>query len=63
VCFYKNIKDSSTKSFKKTIKGLFKRQGVNNKNIKTKDIKAVLKHKDKISYNNIIIKVKGFIKG
>jgi hypothetical protein len=28
-----------------------------------KDIKAVLKYKDKISYDNIIIKVKGFVKG
>jgi hypothetical protein len=56
------VKDSSTKSLKKAIKGLFKRQGVNNKDVKAKDIKAVLKHKDKISYNNIVIKAKDLIK-
>jgi hypothetical protein len=44
VCFYKDIKDSSIKSFKKAIRGLFKGWGVNNKDIKAKDIKAVLEH-------------------
>jgi hypothetical protein len=56
------MKDNSTKSFKKAIRGLFKRWDVSNKGIKTKDIRAVLKHKDKISYNSIIIKAKGLVK-
>jgi hypothetical protein len=56
--FCKGIKSNSIKSFKKAIKGLF-----NNKDVKAKDIKAVLKHRDKISYNSIIIKVRGFVKG
>jgi hypothetical protein len=57
------VKGGSTKSFKKTIKGLFRRWGVSNKDVKAKDIRAVLEHQDKISYNNIIIKAKGFVKG
>jgi hypothetical protein len=63
VCFYKSIKGSSTKSLKEAIKGLLKRWGVSNKDIKAKDVKTVLKHKDKVSYNNIIVKIRGFVKG
>jgi hypothetical protein len=48
--------------FKKVIKGLLKGWDVSNKDIKTKDIKAVLRHKDKISYNSIIVKARGFVK-
>jgi hypothetical protein len=62
VCFCKSVKDSSTKSLKKAIKGFLKGWGVSNKDVKAKDIRAVLKHKDKVSYNSIIIKVKGFVK-
>ena len=57
------MKDGSTKSLKKAIKGLFKRWSINNKGVKAKDIKTVLRHWDKISYNSIIIKVKGLVKG
>jgi hypothetical protein len=56
------VKTNNIKSFKKAIKGLFKREGISNKNVKVKDIKTVLEHKDKIGYNNIIIKVRGFVK-
>jgi hypothetical protein len=63
VCFCKSVKDNNTKSLKKAIKGLFKRWDVSSKDVKAKDIKAVLKHKDKISYNSIIIKAKGLVKG
>jgi hypothetical protein len=62
MCFCKGVKDGSIKSFKKAIKGLFKRQDINNKGVKVKDVRTVLKHKDKISYNSVIIKVKGFVK-
>jgi hypothetical protein len=63
VCFYKSVKGSSTKSLKKAIEDLFKRWGVSDKDVKAKDIKAVLRHWDKISYNNIIIKARGLVKG
>jgi hypothetical protein len=63
VCFCKGVKGGNIKSFKKVIKGLFKKWGVNNKGVKVKNIRTVLKHKDKISYNNIIIKAKGLVKG
>jgi hypothetical protein len=63
VCFCKSVKGGSTNSFKKAIKGLFKRWGVSNKDVKAKDIRAVLKHRDKISYNSIIVKARGFVKG
>jgi hypothetical protein len=63
MCFYKSIKDGSIKSFKNTIEGLFERWGVNSKDIKAGDIRPVLEHKDKISYNSIIIKAKGLVKG
>jgi hypothetical protein len=56
------VKDGSTKSFKKAIRGLFKGWGVSDKGVKAKDVKAVLKHWDKISYNSIIIKAKGLVK-
>jgi hypothetical protein len=56
------MKDSSIKSLKKAIKGLFKRWGVSNKDIKVEDIKTVLRYKDKISYNSIIIKVRSLVK-
>jgi hypothetical protein len=62
VCFCKGVKDGSIKSFKEAIKGLFKRWDVNNKNVKAEDVRTVLKHKNKISYNNIIVKAKGFVK-
>jgi hypothetical protein len=48
--------------FCKGIKGLFKRWNINNKGVKAKDIRAVLRHKDKVSYSNIIVKAKGFVK-
>jgi hypothetical protein len=63
VCFCKSVKDSSTKSLKKAIRGLFRGWGVNNKDVKVKDIKAVLGHRDKVSYNSIIIKARGLVKG
>jgi hypothetical protein len=56
------VKDNSIKSLKKIIKGLLKRWDVSNKDVKAEDIKAVLEHRDKISYNSIIVKVKGFVK-
>jgi hypothetical protein len=63
VCFCKGVKDGSTESLKKAIKGLFRRWGVNNKDVKVKDVRAVSEHRDKISYNSIIIKAKGLVKG
>jgi hypothetical protein len=62
VCFCKSVKNSSIKSLKKAIKGLLKGWGVNNKDVKAKDIKTVLKHKDKISYNSVIVKAKSLVK-
>jgi hypothetical protein len=62
VCFCKGVKGGSTESFKEAIKGLFKGWGVSDKDVKAKDVRAVLRHWDKISYNNIIIKAKGFVK-
>jgi hypothetical protein len=56
------VKDSSIKSFKKAIKGLFKGWGVNNKDVKVKDVKTVLRHKNKIGYNSIIIKARNLVK-
>jgi hypothetical protein len=63
VCFCKGVKSGSTKSFKETIKDLLKKWGVNSKGVEAEDVKAVLKHRDKVSYNNIIVKAKGFVKG
>jgi hypothetical protein len=62
VCFCKGVKGGSTKSFKKVIRGLFRRWGVNNKDVKAENVRAVSRHRDKVSYNNIIVKVKGFVK-
>jgi hypothetical protein len=63
VCFCKGVKGGSAESLKKAIRGLFKGWGVSDKGVKAKDVKAVLKHKDKISYNSIIVKAKGLVKG
>jgi hypothetical protein len=57
------VKGGSIKSFRKAIKGLFRRWGVSDKGVEVKDIRAVLGHRDKISYNNIIIKAKSLVKG
>jgi hypothetical protein len=63
VCFCKGVKGGSTESFRKAIGGFFRRWGVSNKNVKVKDIRAVLGHRDKVSYNSTVIKAKGLIKG
>jgi hypothetical protein len=63
VCFCKGVKGGSTKSPKKAIRGLFRGWDVSNKGVKVKNVKAVLKHRDKISCNNIIIKAKSLVKG
>jgi hypothetical protein len=63
VCFCKGVKGGSAKSFKKVIRGLFKGWGVSDKDVKAEDVRAVLEHKDKISYNSVIVKAKGLVKG
>jgi hypothetical protein len=57
------VKDGSTESSKKAIRGLFKGWDVSNKGVKAEDVKAVLEHWDKVSYSSIIIKARGLVKG
>jgi hypothetical protein len=44
MCFYKSVKGGNTKSPKKAIKSLFEGWGVNDKDVKAEDVKAVLGH-------------------
>jgi hypothetical protein len=62
VCFCKGVKGGNTKSLKKAIKGLLEGWGVSNKGVEAEDVKAVLEHKDRISYNSVIIKTRGLVK-
>jgi hypothetical protein len=57
------VKGGSTESFKEAIKGLFGGWSVSGKDVEAGNVRAVLEHWDKVSYNNIIIKARGLVKG
>jgi hypothetical protein len=63
VCFCKDVKGSSVKFFREVIRGFFEGWGVSDKGVKARDIRAVLGHRDKVSYNNVIVKARGLVKG
>jgi hypothetical protein len=57
------VKGGSTESPRKAIRGLFRGWGVSGKDVKVGDVKAVLEHRDRVSYSSIMIKARGLVKG